>query len=65
MLPTAPPSALLSPAALCTSPHDVSATLRMLCPAVQDEIDTDSIGNVVVKKADELEVAVTVLARHT
>lgn len=32
---------------------------------VKYEIDTDSIGNVVCKKADELEAAVTVLARHT
>jgi len=31
---------------------------------VQYEIDTDSIGNVVCKKAEELEAAVTVLARH-
>ena len=32
--------------------------------ALQYEIDTDSIGNVVCKKAEELEAAVTVLARH-
>ncbi|PRW33715.1 adenine nucleotide alpha hydrolase [Chlorella sorokiniana] len=32
---------------------------------VKYEIDTDSIGNVVCKKAEELEAAVTVLARHS
>ena len=31
---------------------------------MQYEIDTDSIGNVVCKKAEELDAAVTVLARH-
>lgn len=31
---------------------------------LQYEIDTDSIGNVVCKKAEELQAAVTVLARH-
>ena len=37
-------------------------TVFPLC--LQYEIDTDSIGNVVCKKAEELEAAVTVLARH-
>jgi hypothetical protein len=32
---------------------------------LQYEIDTDSIGNVVCKKAEELDAVVTVLARHT
>lgn len=32
---------------------------------LQYEIDTDSIGNVVCKKAEELQAAVTVLARHS
>ena len=33
--------------------------------AAQYEVDTDSIGNVICKKAEELDVAVAVLARHS
>jgi hypothetical protein len=37
---------------------------RTAWPWLQYEIDTDSIGNVICKKAEELEAVVTVLARH-
>ncbi len=32
---------------------------------MQYEVDTDSIGNVICKKAEELDVVVAIMARHT
>lgn len=55
----------IAPRLAVSSAQPCCPLLRRAAPAVQYEIDTDSIGNVVCKKADELEAAVTVLARHT
>ncbi|KAI7843165.1 hypothetical protein COHA_003149 [Chlorella ohadii] len=45
--------------------HVGNITPQPVVHIVKYEIDTDSIGNVVCKKAEELEAAVTVLARHS
>ncbi|EFN53769.1 hypothetical protein CHLNCDRAFT_136401 [Chlorella variabilis] len=45
--------------------HIGSITPQPVVHIVKYEIDTDSIGNVICKKAEELEAVVTVLARHS
>ncbi|KAI3425264.1 hypothetical protein D9Q98_009032 [Chlorella vulgaris] len=45
--------------------HVGNITPQPVVHIVKYEIDTDSIGNVICKKSDELEAAVTVLARHS
>lgn len=45
--------------------HIGNVTPQPVVHIVKYEVDTDSIGNVICKKAEELDVAMAVMARHT
>ncbi|GAB4815868.1 hypothetical protein N2152v2_002914 [Parachlorella kessleri] len=45
--------------------HIGNITPQPVVHIVKYEVDTDSIGNVICKKAEELDVVVAIMARHT